>query len=146
MKLNDIIEHDKNLLEMYSGEIADAERILGYVFDQHMKSMNFVMKVHAFKNRLSNDKREDHITQNQLINTIGALVKKHGGEILNGIRTEEEYEGVIKNAANNINIVFGINYRPDVTWQQCDFKIITVKTKKNFRTKPGDHVFSVNVK
>jgi hypothetical protein len=145
MKLNDIMEHDQHLTEMDSREITDTTKILGYMFDQYMKSMNFVMKVHAFKDRLSNTKREDHITQNQFINTMGALVKIYGGEILNAIRTEKEYEGVVKNAANNINVVFGINYRPNVTWPQCDFKIITMKTKKNFRTKHGDHVFKVDV-
>jgi hypothetical protein len=158
MKLNEIL-NEEILLEMPREDLIEAQKVLDAVFKKYL-SLSFDLSYHFNQRVLDKGEKSNKlyttpefqkskgrgwdITKKELYGVFHKLIadKKQRGKLLGAKQFGKEVEGVIRDAATKINIVFKVAYQERTRFPL--FRIITIKRDEDFTSKRhGDMILDL---
>ena len=101
--------------------------------------LNFIFRNHVKDRAITQHAREAYVTKEEVIDTLSKLINTKKGKIMGAKQKGKEYEAVVTNKENDLNIVFAIDFgnRGD----RHLFKVLTMMKKKNFKAYGDAHFY-----
>ena len=95
----------KDLYEMSMQDLRDAERVIEYLFKD--LGLDVVWSTH-FKDRVQG--READVTKYELADAFKKLKEKYGARLIAARNNHNEFVGILKDLATELNIPFAIHF------------------------------------
>ena len=139
MKIQELFEQDETiLLEMPEEDLIKAEQILKHKLMRDM-GLNFIFRNHVKDRAVAQGSREQYVTKEEVVDTLSKLVDTKKGKIMGDKQKGKEYEAVVTNKENDLNIIFAIDFGN--RGNRHLFKVLTMMKKKNFKAYGDAHFY-----